>query len=121
VVDDEPLVRLFASKKLEQQGFRVHAASNADEALVLLETYPDVLTVLTDVDMPGMSGLDLADRLHEHYPEIGIVIMSARFPVDQMPCYGSFLPKAKLAANLVPYVQQAVIQAERRAARSPLV
>jgi CheY-like chemotaxis protein len=61
VVNDEVLIRLSAVAGVEAAGFEVIAASNADEALHVLESRDDVRAVFTDVHMPGsIDGLGLA-------------------------------------------------------------
>jgi two-component system, response regulator PdtaR len=59
VVDDEPLVRMTAADELEEAGFQVQEAANADVALAVLDARSDEVRVLfTDVDMPGsMDGM----------------------------------------------------------------
>ena len=64
VVEDEPLLRMDAVDMIRQSGFDVVEASNADEAIVLLETRLDIELVFTDIDMPGsMNGIKLAHAL----------------------------------------------------------
>lgn len=54
LVEDEPLVRMTAADELDDAGFRVLEAKNADEALVVLEAHSSEVQVLfTDVNMPG--------------------------------------------------------------------
>ncbi len=65
LVEDEPLVRMTAVDELEDAGFRVLEAANADIALMVLEAQSDEVQVLfTDVDMPGsMNGMALAEHV----------------------------------------------------------
>ncbi len=61
IVEAEPLLRMLAVDVVEEAGFTALGASNADEAIVMLETYTNIRIVLTDIDMPGsMDGLRLA-------------------------------------------------------------
>src|SRR3954469_3859229 len=66
LVEDEVLVRMVAADVLEDAGFTVLESTNAEEALRLLETRPDVQVLFTDVNMPGaLDGLgswSCADR-----------------------------------------------------------
>ncbi len=79
IVDDEPLLRLMNADVLTDAGFDVIEASNADEALVLLDQNPAVRVVFTDVEMPGpIDGFALADRIGRIYPDIGVVVTSGR-------------------------------------------
>ncbi len=66
VVEDEDATRLMLERRLSWAGYRVRATSGADEATAVLEGafQPDV--VLTDMFMPGGSGLSLVRTLREH-------------------------------------------------------
>jgi CheY-like chemotaxis protein len=76
LVDDEPLVREATADMLAELGYRVTPASNADEALRLVEAglVPDLL--ITDHLMPGMTGTDLALRLRGLRPGLSVLIVS---------------------------------------------
>ena len=64
VVEDDPLVQMLTVDTVEQAGFAVLQADNADEAIAILETRPDIALLLTDIDMPGsMDGLKLAQAV----------------------------------------------------------
>jgi two-component system, response regulator PdtaR len=61
VVEDEFLLRADTVDFLQEAGFAVHQASNADDAIALLEHHLDIQVVFTDIQMPGsMDGLKLA-------------------------------------------------------------
>jgi CheY-like chemotaxis protein len=61
IVEDEFLLRLDAADFFGDAGFKVYEASNADEAIALLELHDDIRAVFTDINMPGsMDGLKLA-------------------------------------------------------------
>jgi CheY-like chemotaxis protein len=79
LVEDEPLVRMLAAKVLAEAGFRVVEAANADEALTLLQARPDVLVVVSDVEMPGkMNGFALARAERERASGVGVILTSGR-------------------------------------------
>ncbi len=79
VVEDEPLVRMFAVDLLEDDGFTVIEATNADEALALLRTRPDVQVLFTDVNMPGsLDGLALARHVATSCPHLTVLIASGQ-------------------------------------------
>jgi CheY-like chemotaxis protein len=59
LVEDEDIVRTVVAAQLEEEGYDVVLASGAREALGLLERSPTVDALVTDLNMPGMSGLDL--------------------------------------------------------------
>jgi two-component system cell cycle sensor histidine kinase/response regulator CckA len=75
VVDDEAPVRRAVSKLVAGAGFEVLVARDAGEALQVLAEQR-VHLLLTDVVMPGMSGIALAEIVGDQYPEVGIVYMS---------------------------------------------
>lgn len=73
VVDDELSIRLLESRWVERAGHRCRTAASSDEALRLLEREPADLALL-DVRMPGVSGLSLARKLQERYPQTAIIM-----------------------------------------------
>jgi two-component system response regulator FlrC len=75
VVDDDPVVRRTLSQMIREHGEDAAAAASGEEALVALSRTPFRL-VLTDVRLPGMSGLDLLREVRARYPQIGIVLVS---------------------------------------------
>jgi len=77
VVDDNALVRMLGADALEDAGYAVIEAANADEALEILRGARAVRLLFTDVDMPGsMNGLELADLVHRRWPEIRLLVTS---------------------------------------------
>jgi CheY-like chemotaxis protein len=63
VVDDQDEVRTMIVRVLAGDGYVVHEAADGVDALGVLEANPDVCLVLTDLEMPRMDGLELADRI----------------------------------------------------------
>lgn len=113
VVEDEPLVRMFAAEVLEDEGFEVLEAATARAALALLEKRPEVQALFTDIDMPGgMNGLELAQVVHERYPHIALVVTSGVFRVgaSRLPDDGVFLPKPYAAAAPVRVIRELIRQ-----------
>ena len=108
LVEDEPLVRMTAADGLEEAGFHVLEAANADVALKVLEARSDEVQVLfTDVDMPGsMDGMALAEQVHAKWPHILLLISSgyARTHPDEIPDHGHFVPKPYRAATVVVHI-----------------
>lgn len=108
VVEDEPLVRMDVADRLVEDGFDVHEASNADEAIRLLETYPEIRILFTDIDMPGtMDGLKLSAFVRDRWPPVRIVVTSGHRIVDvvDLPDGGVFYSK--------PYKYTAIVQSFR--------
>jgi two-component system, response regulator PdtaR len=108
LVEDEPLVRMTAADELEEAGFHVLEAANADVALAVLEARSDEVQVLfTDVHMPGsMDGMELAEQVHRRWPHVLLLISSgyARPRPDEIPDHGQFMPKPYHAATLVGHI-----------------
>jgi CheY-like chemotaxis protein len=83
VVEDEALVRMGIVDFLEDQGFRVFEASNADDAIRLLTKSAAISVLFTDVDMPGgMDGLRLAAAVRDRWPPIRIIVTSGHLRGD---------------------------------------
>ncbi len=79
IVDDEPHVSLLLKQFLERAGYSVNTAANGEEGLArLVEHTPDVL--ITDVQMPKMSGIELCETIAKRHPELGlfIILMTSR-------------------------------------------
>jgi two-component system NtrC family response regulator len=76
VVDDDESLRRVTQVQLQQSGYDVTTASEGNEALGVLERFPADL-VITDLKMPGMSGLELLTKVRRDYPEIVIIMVTA--------------------------------------------
>ena len=96
VVEDDTLLRMHAAEMIDEAGFDVVEAQNADIAMVVLESRPDIAILFTDIDMPGsMNGLKLAQAVASRWPLIHIVATSGHFQMrdGDLPAGGQFLPK----------------------------
>jgi CheY-like chemotaxis protein len=96
IAEDELLIRLHAAQIIEDAEFDVVEASNADEAIAILEARPDISVLFTDIQMPGsMDGLKLAAAVKGRWPPIKILATSGLVNVrqDDLPEGGRFLPK----------------------------
>ena len=102
IVDDDFLIRLHAADTLKDAGFEVVEASDAANALALLQEPPGFQLICTDVQMPGeLDGIDLALRVLERHPDIRVIIMSAQSGHgDRLPS-APFLSKPFQASRLV--------------------
>lgn len=76
VVDDEENLRRVTQLKLQQAGYEATTASDGSQALELLARHPQDL-IITDLKMPGMSGIDLLRRVKEDYPEVIVIVVTA--------------------------------------------
>lgn len=107
VVEDEPLVRMVAADALADHGIMAWEASDAGEALHVLDQHPDIGLVFTDVNMPGeMDGLDLAHEVHQRRPDVSLIVTSGAVAVrdEELPDDGTFLPKPYPTERLVRLV-----------------
>lgn len=83
MVDDEPdAVMLFRQqfrREIRQGEYQFAFAGSADEALALLQgaAPPTDLVILSDINMPGKSGLELLAEVHERWPAIPVVMITA--------------------------------------------
>jgi CheY-like chemotaxis protein len=96
VVEDEFLLRMNAVDMIEDAGFEVVEAANADEAIAVLESRLDITVVFTDIQMPGsMDGLKLAQAVRGRWPPIKIIATSGQISVAQkdLPEGGRFVSK----------------------------
>ena len=111
VVEDDAFLRMAAAGFIEDAGFETLQASNADDAVSLLEARDDIRIVFTDIDMPGsMDGLKLAVAIRGRWPPIEIIVTSGKYsvPPGALPSRGIFFRK--------PYMEQEVVTALRRMA-----
>lgn len=76
VVDDEEDLANMAEALLSSEGLDVVVANSAREALEVLGKNNDIDAVFSDIMMPGMTGLQLADAVRDMYPRIKIVLTS---------------------------------------------
>lgn len=105
VVDDEPLIRINAADMLTDAGWTAIEAADAAEALLKLDSHPEITVLFTDINMPGeMDGLDLARRVHQLRPDVHLIVTSGKMRLrrDELPGAGEFLGK--------PYRERQFIQ-----------
>ena len=96
VVEDETLVRLDIAMSLENEGFIVLEASNADDAIDILNAHPEIRLMFTDIDMPGsMDGLKLAEAVRDRWPPVKIIVASGHRQLSDelLPVEGKFFSK----------------------------
>lgn len=125
IVDDETAILDTLQILLRREGFEVTAAQSGREALAYLEeATPDV--VLSDIRMPGVTGLDLLAAIRERDPELPVILMTAQASLQsamQAVNQGAFYYLQKPFSNdeLVALCQRAaearMLKAENRALR----
>ncbi|SER91986.1 MULTISPECIES: nitrogen regulation protein NR(I) [Halopseudomonas] len=82
IVDDDRSIRWVLEKALQQDGMQPVCFDSADSALARLQRQqrPDVL--ISDIRMPGTSGLELLSSIRERYPKLPVIIMTAHSDLD---------------------------------------
>ena len=120
LVEDEDVVRGMAKAALERRGYTVLAASSGDEAAKLAREYRGRIDLmLTDVVMPGMSGLHLAERVRRDQPDLPVLFMGSQL-ADRLPhvaletAGADFIEKPFTPAELSATVRQALDRRLRR-------
>jgi len=109
ILEDDFLLRMNAAETIGDAGFDIVEAANADQAIAILETRPDIHVVFTDVQMPGsMDGLKLARFVRGRWPPIKIVATSGfvRVEEDDLPEGSRFLPKPYRPAQIVATLRE---------------
>ena len=114
VVDDRDEVRDLTCRMIEQLGYRALAAPGGAEALEIAASAPGLPIVLTDVVMPGMNGLELAEQLERICPAAKIVFMSGYAESTLIGqggrASGCFLQKPFTLAQLAEALRTAIEQ-----------
>lgn len=102
VVDNEALIRISALQIIEDAGFAVVDARDADEAVTILHSRTDIRAVFTDIKMPGsMDGWKLAHAIRGGWPPIHLIIASAIVPdLSELPANGLFIQKPYTAEHV---------------------
>ena len=126
VVDDQPSVRRMAHRLLNEWGFRVFEAENAEEALEVLQTARSpVQLVMVDVVMPTPDGVEVAREIHRRWPGQRILYMSAH-PAEILAQHGLheldavFLAKPFTRDELLTKVSDALARPQPVSPRNPL-
>lgn len=109
VVEDEIFIRMVAVDTLEDRGYAILEAGNANEAMAVLEQTPGIALIFTDINMPGdIDGLDLATEVAKRWRHIEIIVTSGavRLSSEDIPDAGAFLPKPYAPADLARLVKE---------------
>ncbi|WP_442582521.1 response regulator [Mesorhizobium sp. ASY16-5R] len=109
VVEDSTLIRMGALDLVLSAGYEALEARDADEAIRILESRPDIDLVFTDVQMPGtMDGAKLAHYIRERWPPIKLLVASGNAILEEssLPFGSRFFSK--------PYDDHAITDAMAR-------
>ena len=113
IAEDEDLMRAILVRLLEESGYRVAAAPNAEEALERFVS-EDVAVLLTDIRMTGMDGLTLLDRIKDLDAEALVIVMTAYSSVDSAV---AALRKGAYDYITKPFVNEDLLQSVKNALR----
>lgn len=117
IVDDDASIRWVLERALRQAGLETRAFEHADAALAALrQGVPDVL--VTDIRMPGRSGLDMLEEIRAKRPRLPVIVMTAHSDLESaVAAYqgGAFeyLPKPFDIDQAVELVRRAATQVQR--------
>jgi PAS domain S-box-containing protein len=116
LVEDEQRIRELCANVLERAGYRVEALDRADEALALFEADPERFALLvSDVVMPGMSGIELAKRMTTLRPAFRVLCVSGYAPESEVQgalANGDieFLPKPFSPGDILRRVHELLVE-----------
>ena len=108
VVEHDELLKSITADIMKNAGFVVLRASNADEAVAILEARSDIALLFTGITMPSsMNGLSLAHMVAERWPTVKIVIASSqiRLVAPGLPKNSSFFLKPYNAERMISEIR----------------
>jgi two-component sensor histidine kinase/CheY-like chemotaxis protein len=111
VVEDEMVLRMRAVDIVEDAGFTAVEATNADQAISVLEARSDISLLFSDIQMPGsMDGLKLAHAVHERWPQIKIILVSGQITPssDEKPENSRFFGKPIDSKEMIAELQDMI-------------
>jgi CheY-like chemotaxis protein len=121
-VDDDAGIRDLYEAVLNQNGYDVIAVSNASHALTVYEFGARVDAVVLDLEMPGMNGLELAERLKSLNPSLPILMVSGSNPELQEMCpyVDAALRKGVPIRNILDRIGNLIAERRDRSSKSQL-
>ena len=111
IAEEDITQRREIVRYLEENDFRVLEATNADEAMALLRSHPDVQAFVTDAHLPGKrDGYELARVVRERWPSIAVVMVSGHSDASSgpVPDGAEFIAKPYLLEHLAPTLQKMI-------------
>lgn len=110
IVENEAIICLELVSQLEEMDLTALVARDADEAIALLDSHPEIEVLMTDIRMGGgsMDGIRLAHHVRDRWPPVKILVLSGHFDLDlsQLPSDSIFLSK--------PYRPEGLVEAMAR-------
>jgi DNA-binding NtrC family response regulator len=114
IVEDEMMLRMLVVDMVEDAGYTAIEASDADEAVAILESRSDIALMCTDIQMPGsMDGVGLAQAVHVRWPWIKIIVVSGHLkpPSIDLPRCSRFFGKPLEAGQMIAQMRNMIGQA----------
>ena len=110
LVEDEVLIRMGMAELLEEAGYAVLEAGDGVGALSTLRNRHDVAVLITDIDLPRMDGLALAEEARRNHPDVHVVLMSGKtyLRTDALPAGMPFFEKPVGETELISCVRQLI-------------
>jgi CheY-like chemotaxis protein len=108
VVDDNPNVCKILGLILRDHGFKVTCAANGEEAIA--SYHPDIRRIITDMNMPGMTGNDVARHIRSRQPKARIILCWASTGDKNKPqnnLFDAFVPKPFTIEALIAALHEA--------------
>ena len=84
VIDDENSVRKIVHDNLKLSGFKVSAAASGEEGIAMIDAAHIPGLVITDIVMPGKSGLEVITEIRKQYPTIRIIAVSGGGRIEEV-------------------------------------
>lgn len=121
IVDDDNSIRWVLEKALSQEGFEVESFASANLMLQRLD-YDEPDTIISDIRMPEMDGMELLDKLQVSHPQLPVIIMTAHSDLDSaVNAYqqGAFeyLPKPFDIDEAITLAKRAVEHAKKKSSK----
>jgi len=115
IVDDNDDLRGELGDLFSDCGYRVRTAADGFSALAEMRSeLPDVL--ISDLEMPRMSGFELLLVVRERFPEVGVIAMSGAYSGNRVPrgvAADAFYPKSGAYSSCLPELVDAIIGRDR--------
>jgi DNA-binding NtrC family response regulator len=111
IVEDEMMLRMRAVDMVEDAGYTPIEASDADEAVAILESRSDIALMCTDIQMPGsMDGMGLAHAVYVRWPLIKIIVVSGQLnpPSTELPPRSRFFGKPLEAGQMIAQMRNMI-------------
>lgn len=84
IADDEAMLRIVAAETLEDAGFEVSEAGDGSSALAILKSDPSIQLLVSDIKMPGMNGIELAEAGLKLKPALKVLLMTG-YATETLP------------------------------------